>query len=168
VNDRRAFTLVEAVIVLALTGLLSVVAAVAIGSAMNGVQITSAADKLVSDLRYAQTMASGVGVWYGVSFESGTASRYYIYTTTGTLDTLVDNPGKKGSSFVVELGTDFGVTIATATIEGGSKVEFSPYQVPYTDRTGAALSGEAVITLQKSGAVRTVRITPTAGRIYTQ
>jgi len=154
--------------VLAIVGIMSVIALVALNNAMRGIQLATAADKLASDLRYAQTMASGVGVWYGVSFETNPVNRYSIYTTTGTVDTIADNPAKRGTSFIINLGTDFGVNITAATIEAGKKVEFNPYTVPYTDKLGYAITAEAVITLQRGSSSRTVRITPAAGRIYAQ
>jgi Tfp pilus assembly protein FimT len=167
VFNRAGFTFIEAVIIIAVVAILSIVTIVSINGAMRGVQITTAADRLVSDLRYAQNMASSVGVWYGVSFEVNPGNSYSVFTTTGTVDTIAKNPGNN-NSFVVNLGTDFKVTIAAATIEGGRKIEFSPYQVPYSDRNVGVISTEAVITLQQGSSTRTVRITPTAGRIYSQ
>lgn len=167
-ESKFGFTLIESVIVMAVVGILSIIVIIAINNAMSGVQLTSAADKVVSDLRYAQTMANGVGAWYGVSFEVAPGNRYYVYTTTGTIDTPAENPGKRGHSFVTNLGTDFGVTISSVSIAGGRKVEFNPYQTPYNDRTGAVLSTEGVVTLQKDSATRTVRISPNVGRIYNQ
>jgi Tfp pilus assembly protein FimT len=168
VFNRAGYTFVEALMTMVVIAILSAVVIININNAMRGIQISTAADRLVSDLRFAQTMASGAGIWYGVSFEVAPDNRYYVYTTTGTVDTLAENPGKRGSTFVINLGTDFGVTISAATIEGGKKIEFSPYQVPYNDKSGTTITSEAVITLQREGSSRTVRITPTAGRIYSQ
>lgn len=164
----RGYTIIEIIITASIFAILSVIALIAFNNAMRGIQIGTATDKLSSDLRYAQTMASGVGVWYGISFETNPVNKYYIYTTTGTVDTMADNPGKRGTSFVVNLGTDFGIIIAAVTIEGGKKVEFNPLETPYTDKLGYATTTEGVITLRRGSSNRTVRITPATGRIYTQ
>jgi Tfp pilus assembly protein FimT len=144
------------------------VAIIALAGALSGMQLSGAADKLASDLRYAQTMASGTGTWYGVSFEADPTNRYALYTTDGTTDTYVDDPAKRGKQFIVDTQTDYAVIIGSITIEGGGRIEFSPIGAPYRDKLGAVLTQEAVIGLRKGSALRTVRVTPGTGRIAVQ
>jgi prepilin-type N-terminal cleavage/methylation domain-containing protein len=165
---RKGFTVVELVIVLLVAGILAVVAGAAISSAMKGIQLSSAADRLASDLRYAQTLANNTGTWYGISFEVHPLNQYTIYTTNGTVDTIVENPAKLGSLFIINLENEHGVRISSAEIAGGNKVEFSPLGTPYNDKMGTALSNEGVVTLARDSAIKTVRITPNTGRIYIQ
>jgi prepilin-type N-terminal cleavage/methylation domain-containing protein len=167
-RGKRAYTLIEAIVTVVIFAILSVFVMIAATNAMRSAQLSNAAGKLASDLRYAQTMAGGTGTWYGVSFETAPLSQYTVYTTTGTADTIVEDPAKFGNLFIVRVNTDFGVTISGATIEGGKKVEFSPQGTPYADKTGSAILTEGVITLSKDSSARTVRITPQTGRVYIQ
>ena len=166
-RNRAGFTFIEVIITIAVIAILSVVVIVSINSAMHGIQLASAADRLVADLRYAENMAAGEGKWYGVSFEVAPTNRYTLYTTTGTVDTVINDPNKNGSSFIVNTNTLFNVTL-NANIEGGRKVEFHPFGTPYNDKTGAAISSEGLVTLTQGAGSRIVRITPVTGRIYIQ
>jgi Tfp pilus assembly protein FimT len=132
-------------------------------------QLSTAANKLASDIRYAQSMAVGSTLWYGVTFEVNPANRYRLYTTTGTADTAADDPSKFGSNFIVYVATSFAVTINSATVETRRAVEFSPLGTPYSDKNQAlGISTEGVVTLKKGTQTKTVRITPNTGRVYVQ
>ncbi len=170
---RRAFTLIELVLVMLIVIILSGVAVVSINNAIRVLRVSNACDKLAVDMRYAQTMAAATAKWYGVSFDTDPLNpsqyRYYrIYTTTGTLDTPAVNPAKLGSDLVVDLSADFDVYISSLSIGGGTKVEFSPLGIPYNDMLGSPITAEGTITVQKDASVRTVRIAPVTGRVYVQ
>ena len=167
-RGKAGFTAIELAVVIVVIAIFSIMAAVGINSALKGIQLNNAADKLAADLRYAQTMASGTAVWYGANFEVSPVNQYTIYTTNGTTDTTAENPAKLGSSFIVNTNSDFGTVISGVDIAGGSKVEFSPRGTPYNDKTGSAVSAEAVITLNLDSSTKSVRITPNTGRIYIQ
>jgi len=164
----RGFTIIEAAIMIAVVGILSVITVIVISGSISNIQLGSAGDKLAADLRYAQSMAAGEGQWYGVSFEVNPTNRYTLYTTTGTVDTVVNDPNQNGHSFIVYTNTLFNVTL-NATIEGGRKVEFSPLGTPYADKNNpTGISSEGIVTLTRGTSGRTVRITPNTGRIYSQ
>ena len=165
---RKGFTIVEAVIVMVIIGIFSTISVVVIGGAIRQIQLGGATDRMASDLRYAQTMASSTGSWYGVSVEANPLNLYTIYTTTGTKDTLADNPAKSGTSFTVNVNTNYEVLIGSVNIAGGKKVEFSPLGTPYTDRYGTALTADGTITLSKESISKTIHISPGAGRVYIQ
>ncbi len=167
-SARKAFTVTELVMVMIIMGIMSVIVIIVIANAMRGMQLASAADKLVSDLRYAQTMANGTGTWYGISFEAAPTNTYTLYTTTGTVDTVIEDPGKRGSSFSVNVNSNFGVDISNVTVEAGNKIEFNPLGTPYTDKTASAISSEASVRLSQGSSSRTVRIAPGTGRVYLQ
>ncbi|MBN3032903.1 MAG: prepilin-type N-terminal cleavage/methylation domain-containing protein [Candidatus Saganbacteria bacterium] len=167
-RNSRGFTFIELVLVLVVVMILSRSVISAIRSAIDRIRLESAADKLTSDARYAQYMATGTDVWYGISFEAA-AERYTVYTTTGTADTAVKDPADQRSNFIVNLSSLYGTNIATVTVEGGApKIEFKPDGSPWRDRTSAALTAESVITLSNGAGARTVRVTPRTGRIYSQ
>lgn len=152
----KGFTIVELIFTLIVIGILSAITAIAISRAMLGIQLSSTADRLAADLRYAQTMANATGIWYGVSFE---VNQYAVYTTEGVTDMIVDNPAKRGSNFIV--------IISGATVESGQKIIFDPLGTPYgADKF--PFTAEAVVTLRQDSSSRTVRIAPHTGRVYIQ
>lgn len=164
----------EMLMVVLIIAIISGVSMVAVSNAMRGLRLSGAADKLATDVRFAQAMAGETGVWYGISFEADPLAvplryrRYYVYTTTGTQDTAIANPAKTGSNFIIDLVSDYSIDISSVNIDGGTKVEFSPLGTPYRDRLGAAVSAEGVVTLRKDSTTRTVRIVPNTGRVYIQ
>ena len=161
--------MIELVMVLVVVAILSVSVTAAISNAIKRIQLENAADKITSDIRYAQYMATNTAVWYGVSFEVTPTNRYTVYTTTGTVDTGVADPGRSGANLVVLLSTTYSATLSSVTVEGGAaKIEFSPSGAPYRDRAGAVLTAESVVTLSNGVSTKTVRITPGTGRIYQQ
>jgi len=162
--------MIELVIVLTIVIILSRVVIVAIANQIKGIKLNNASDKLVSDLLYAQYMASGTGQWYGISLEANPTNNYSVYTTTGTIDSIVTNPADKTKNYTINLQADYGITISSVTIEGGGKhIEFRPDGVPFTDKSVTnSLSQESVVTLTNGTDNLTVRVTPNTGRVYDQ
>jgi Tfp pilus assembly protein FimT len=161
--------LIELVMVLVVVVILSVSVTAAITNAIKRIQLENAADKITSDIRYAQYMATNTAVWYGVSFEVNPINRYTVYTTTGTADTGIADPGRSGANLVVLLSATYNTTLSTVTVEGGgTHIEFSPSGSPYRDKTSSILTLESVLTLSNGVSSKTVRITPGTGRIYQQ
>ena len=169
-RNSKAFTLIELVIVLVIVVILSRVVIVAVANQIKGIRLNNGSDKLVADLLYAQYMANGTGQWYGVSLEANPTNKYSVYTTNGSIDTIVSNPSDKTKSYTINLSTDYGIMISAVTIEGGGKhVEFRPDGIPFTDKTAAnPMSQESVVTLTNGTSNIAVRITPNTGRIYDQ
>ncbi|OGC34141.1 hypothetical protein A2311_01880 [candidate division WOR-1 bacterium RIFOXYB2_FULL_48_7] len=166
---KKGFTLVELVMVIIVTAIMAVVIMVAINNALRAIQFNAATEKLVSDLRYAQAMASGNGKWYGVAFEADPTNRYSIYLLNGTSESLAENPAHLGQTLVVNLGEQFGTLISDISIEGGGTVvEINPLGVPYTDKFGYIISQESYVTISKDGQTRRIFFTPESGRIYSQ
>lgn len=167
-SKRRGFTMVELIVVIVITLILSIGSLVTISNALKSIRLVNAADKLASDLRYAQYMSGSIAKWYGVSFEADPTNQYTVYTTTGTADTVVADPARAGSDLIVNLGGDYNIKITSVSFDGGKKVEFSPNGTPYTDKNGSPLAAEGVITLSNGSASRMVRVTPNTGRVFEQ
>jgi prepilin-type N-terminal cleavage/methylation domain-containing protein len=165
---RKGFTIIELAVVLGIIAILAVVSTVAVGNIIDGLRLSNAAEKLAADLRYAQSMAHTTATWVGVSFEVDPLNQYTIYTTDGTTDVTVENPARLGSNFVVNVNTDFGVTMIVASMVGSNKVEFSPLGTPYIDKDGLLMVQEGLIILSRGSANREVRITTNTGRIFIQ
>jgi hypothetical protein len=120
-------------------------------------------------MMYARNQALSLAKWIGISFEVDPVNTYSVYQTDGTTDTVVENPSRLGTDFVIDLHDYYsGVKINAVNVSGGSQVEFHPLGTPYNDRAGAAISTEAVVTLEYQGLTRTVRITPNTGRMIVQ
>ncbi len=171
-KSSKAFTLIEVAMVIVIAIVLSAAGIAAINNVVKSIRLGNAVDKVVSDLRYAEYMANNQAVWYGVTFEAAPVNRYRVYTTTGTVDTTASpDPLKAGSTFEVYLNTDFGIQISSAEIGNGTKVEFRPDGVPFTDKNNSPtypLTTEGVVTLSNGSTTKIVRITPYTGRIYAQ
>jgi len=166
--NRKGYTMIELSIALIILAIISVIAMIAIANSMRAMSISNAANKLATDLTFAQSLAAAAGQWYGVSVEVSPLDQYTVFVTTGTADSTVDNPGKRGSPMVINLKNDYGVSISSVNIAGGNKVAFNPIGTPYNNKSGSALAAEGVITISKDLTSRTVRITPNTGRIYIQ
>ena len=163
----KGFTLIEIIVVMAIILIVGLSSTVFIGF-YKGIKLDGAANKLVSDIQYAQSLAMSSTTWYGVSFEVSPTNKYTVYSTTGTIDSAASDPAKLQSALIVNLA-DFDSTISAVLISGGGNhVEFSPLGQPFTDKTGAPLSAEAVITLVSGSYTKTVRITPNTGKVTIQ
>jgi hypothetical protein len=107
--------------------------------------------------------------WQGVAFQTAPTNSYNLYTTDGTTDTNLKKPEDTTQDFIVTLSSEYqGVTITSIDIGGGNKVEFSPYGVPYTDKTGSTIAATGQITLAGNGTTLTAYISPESGKISIQ
>lgn len=165
--QRKGYTLTELVIVISIIILLSAMAMIYIGfsRAMN---LSAVADKVAADLKYAQSLSMSTATWHGVSFEADPISRYTVFMTVGTLDSLAKDPADFSRDFVVNLSDKFSIAISSVSIGGGNRVAFSPLGAPYTAKTGSVISSEGTVILRAGSDVKTIRITPNTGRIIIQ
>ena len=148
----QGFSLLELVIVLILTGILSVYAINRWpGSSIN---LSAQADQLVADIRYTQSLAMSRGQRYRINLN---AASYSITNAAGTV--AVPHPVNNSAVALF----DTGITLTTTN----SFLVFDSNGIPYTTTTspGTPLAGDAVITLTSSGLSRTVRISPQTGRV---
>ena len=171
-RNSKGYTLVEVIIVLTIVIVLSRVVIVAVTAQIKSIKLNNAADKMVSDLLYSKTMANATGVWYGVSIEANPTNLYSVYTTNGTIDSIVIDPSDKTSPYTIPIATDYGIQISSVAITGGGKkIEFRPDGVPFTDKSQSPnnpLTSESVVTLTNGTDTRTVRVTPNTGRTFDQ
>lgn len=166
--SRKAFTIIELIVVMFVVSIISVVVMINMNS-YQGIRLDAAAKKVMVDLEYARNLALSTAKWYGVSFEADPVNRYRVYQTDGTTDTVIDDPSAPGKTFLVTLSTYFsGVKIQSTSLEGGSKIEFSPLGTPYQDKNGTAFSSHGIVTLSFNSLTKTVRITPNTGRTFVQ
>lgn len=159
------YTLIETAIIMTIVVILSLFVFININSSLRANRVNSAAAKLAADLRYTQSLATGVGAWYGVSLETDPINQYSVLQSNNS---IIENPGNLGAAFIVKVKSDYDVKISSVNIGGGKKVYFNVYGAPFLSVNGATLAAEAVITLANSGTTKTVRITSGTGRIYVQ
>ena len=162
---KNGFTIIELVIVIVLLGIMAVAVSISLAPS-SAIRLDTAAKKVAADLRYARSTAFSFAKWHGISFQADPVNIYTVYQTNGTTDATIKDPASLGSNFIVNIPALYGgVSIVSANIAGGSKVEFSPIGVPYNDIKGAAIVSAGTITLQYMGNTKTISITPNTGYI---
>ena len=166
--QRKGFSIMELVVVLAIVGILGIFAFLALDP-YKGIKLDAGAQKVAADLQYARNLALSTAKWVGVSFEVDPVNTYRVFEADDTGDTIIENPSALGKPFVVDI-EDFydGIIITQVNCGGGSKMVFHPLGIPYTDRNGSQIAGASVITLSYRGVTREVRVTPNTGRIEVQ
>lgn len=165
----RGFTLIEFVIVIAILGVMSLVAWVAIWNPIDNFRLNAATAKVLSDMRYAQHLARTRNGWYGIRFQANPTNQYNVYQTDGTTDTNVANPANPASPLVINVSDDYGsVTIGAVNIAGGDKVEFNPLGTPYNDMSGSPLAATGTVTLTSGTSNKVIQIFKDTGRVELQ
>jgi prepilin-type N-terminal cleavage/methylation domain-containing protein len=158
VNKANGFTLIEVVIVVLAIGILAVYPLIKWpGTVIN---LAAEAERLASDIRYAQSLAMTKGDRY--QFVRTSSNTYQIRSAAGTPVIL-----GQGSS-TVTLNT--GITFGTFVNLPNNLIAFDGTGAPYTDNIspGTALSATASIPITASGNTKTIVITPETGNITIQ
>ncbi len=148
----RGFTLIELVLVLLITSILSTYAIIRFPS--GSINISAQADQIVADIRHTQSLAINRGQRYRINFNS---DHYWISSADGT--TLYTHPASSSTTIFLDTGISLASTHGFLVFNG----EGTPYTNALTP--GTALAANAVITLSASGETRTIRITPETGRV---
>ena len=161
----RGFTLVELVVVLLLIAILGFVALPRLSQ--NTLELSSQAEQVATDIRYAQTLSMTRGA------ALGSQGRYCIFfTATGyqyrnngnsyaTPCTVAVNHPATGSSAAIVLA---GTAVSTANLTG-NYLEFDTKGQP---SSLAAPLSDATITLTATGGPRTVLVSPVTGKARVQ
>jgi len=161
----RGFTLVELVVVLLLVAILAFFVAPRLSQ--NTVELSSQAEQVATDVRYAQTLSMTRGA------ALGSQGRYCIFfTATGyqfrhnnnsyatPCTTAVVHPATGSATAIVLSGT--AVAIANLT---GNYIEFDTKGQP---TSFIAPAGDATVTLNATGGPRKVVISPVTGKATVQ
>lgn len=158
-NARRrsqdGFTLIELVAVLTITVILGAAVFARLPAAR--INLSGQAEQLVSDIRYAQSLAMTEGVRHCVEIDA--AGYQFKKTVTNPCDTPVVFPGNTSASISLGKGMRIVSTPATYVFDGKG----APYAFPAT-----ALAAEAVVTVNGGDGSRNVRIVPETGWVYLQ
>lgn len=154
---RRAFTLIELVAVLAVTGILAVITIPALNS-VDATRSAGAAERLARHLTFARELATTTAsnTWLVVDV---TTNRYSLLAESASLPgrsgaTTITNPGTQ-RPFVEQLGANdaVGSRIISISLEGQSEAGFDRLGRPMrTD--GTLWTSEGLISLSNSWSVR--------------
>ncbi len=105
-SSKKGFTVIELIMVILIVAILAVVVAPRI-TALYPIKLSGAAEKLASDLRYAQNLAMSKHIDHRIAFDI-TAETYAVYCYNADTDSwdLVKDPLKRGDDFIVDYTDD--------------------------------------------------------------
>jgi len=162
--DRRAFTLVETLMVVAIL-IIAALVAIPLTSSAGGVAVQAAADRVAADLEYAKSMAVTRGQSYSVAFNINTET----YSVKDQGGTVLGHPIKGGSDYAVNFAQDSrfaGVEIESVDFDSTSEIKFDYLGSPQA-ADGDDLVDRGEIILSYGSVTRAVFIEPVTGVITT-
>ncbi len=116
---RLTFTLVELLIVLAIIGIISVIAIPRFGDSLARLRVERAAQRIVNDLALAQRRARTTSASQTVIFD--------VVANTYTLQGMA-HLDRSGSEYVVDLSEEpYGAVLISADLGGDAKIIFDGY-----------------------------------------
>lgn len=172
---KRAFTLVEILVVVMILGVAAAVIVPQMGS-RDDLKATAAARMVMADLIYAQNRAISTQTRHFVSFNTSTAPYSYRLVTAMTPLTDISHPVTKAPNYLVTFGAGGtagleDVTLGTVSIEGFTTVMFDELGVPYYydpvagTTTQISTSGGSTIQVKSGTFTVTVSVEPYTGEI---
>lgn len=157
----KSFTLTELVIVIIV---ISILAGAWVAISLQPNRLIGVANKLMSDLRYAQQLAISRQVPCGISFNI-TANTYFAYV--GDINTKATDP-YSGEDFLINYNTASeykGVRLVSTNFD--NRIYFDYLGKPYGNNDNP-LSSQGTIVLQLGSNTNTVTITPNTGQVKVQ
>lgn len=165
-SRRRAFTLVEIIVVVVIIGIASLIAVPMMSSAAD-MQVRSAANRITADLDYAKSLAMTHQKSYSVVFNP-TGESYDIRETS--TDTVIADPMRPSNSYVVNFSTDSRlsrVNIAGSNFDSdiSNAITFNYLGSPYSGKGVTTAMSSGRITLQADNFTLYVDIEPVTGYV---
>lgn len=166
---RRAFTIIELAIVIALLAIVAITVNIVFrGSAAH--MLDGASQKMASDIRYAQNLAVTHRDWYGIRFNKS-QNDYYLfrYDIASVSEEAVQDPARLGEDFKVNLQEHYtGVSISELLCNSSifyDYIIFSADGVPSNNLGGEFLSRSDIKISSDSGASRWIYVEPRSGKV---
>jgi prepilin-type N-terminal cleavage/methylation domain-containing protein len=159
--NRKGFTLIELVIVIVLIGIIAAFVAPKLGD-VTSTKAGSFADKLRSDIRYAQNLAMSQNLRYRVYFNTAPSPNpgYAVVNdangngTWGEVGEVALDPAGSGNlSITLNAGQYAGITFSAVGFSG-NYIEFNSLGIPF-DNAGA-LTVNKNVTISPGGTIVTV------------
>ena len=145
---RRAFSLMELVVVLAIIAIAAAIAAPRYANAIARYRAETAARRVAADLAYARALAQQTSSNQTVAFDPATD----VYTLAG-----VDDPDRPGQPYPVALaGRPYHADLAAASFGGAKSVTFDGFGTPSVGGTVTVRVGDYVYTLTVEAETGTV------------
>ena len=169
-HQKRAFTLVEIIIVVVILGIAAAIAIPMVSNAAD-IRVRAAANKIAADLDYVKSMAITHQKKYLAIFDESNNS-YEVRVEPFGLSDVIDHPVNPGP-FSVDFSTDGNldrVNIASADFDSGSSVSnvltFDYLGSPYSGTTTPLASGQIILQDKQSGNFKLyVNIEPVTGYV---
>ena len=128
-GERRAYTLVELLIVVVIMGIVAAVGIPLFGESLAKINVEAAAERIRADLELARRHAINTSTSQAVEFDSDG------YALPG-----MEDPDHPGQPYYVNLtGDQYGVTLDSVGFGGDAKIVFNRHGMP--DSTGSVVIG---------------------------
>ena len=160
----KGFSLMELILVLGIIGVLSLVL-ISRARVVPAVRLSSAVDRVISDMRFTQRLSVTRHAIYGVFFDIP-ADLYYVFEGDDTTD-QISNPHDLGP-FVNQLnqGIFKNVRIDSASFDGSQIVKFNVFGEPLMGDTNDTMVVLGEVVLSNGISTRTIFIEPGTGHIH--
>jgi len=162
-NSARGFTLLETVLTLFVLSTLALIALPQMAGAIQNFRMNSAAQKMLSDIRYVRELALSRHGTFGIQVNVADNS-YQLFSLSGGTKTVLTDPMRRGSMLVdFDLLAQYsGVSIGAVDFcEAGGctavDLRFNSFGVP-SDSAGTVMASAATIALSAGGTTRTIRV----------
>ncbi len=175
---RKGFTLIEAIIAILISGILSAIAVLTLPNTA-GMSLDMAARRVQSDIRYIQSLAVSTQRWTGITF-SAASDNYALYSDgldDGVSDpsgwAIISDPLTRGN-YIIQLnsGEFAGIDLNTVYFNGDdNSLVFDRWGNPYSyTGSGApvALNNPAGVRLTSASGTIDLVVERGTGRVYTQ
>ena len=165
---KRGFSFLELVIVLAIAGIIAVIALPRIAG-VGSMGVDMVRDKVLADLRYVREYAVNRNDRTRVTFLIG-QDRYvaevFDASVEGEWRILEDPTTREDFDIRIGQGQYKDTELVGVSFNGGNIIEFDSYGAPFAG--GGPLTGTGVVTMRGSGSVKIVGVfvEPVSGRIY--
>lgn len=162
-HRNHGFTIVELIVTIVIISILAFVFITKFSFAPSS--LTAAREKMISDIRYAQSLAVNRGGRYGVEFQPGT-DKYSVYINSPA--TKIKDPAHLTSDLIVDYPNDkkfSNIDLVSANFDGSTSLEFDWRGIPHSG-AGSPLVSEGTVVISNPSGSTTIRITPQTGRIY--
>lgn len=163
IKEKNGFTMLDLMMVIAIMSIFSVMAIPRL-TALYSVKLFGVANKLASDIQYAQQLAISKQVRCGLSFNPGTDS-YFVYEDTTA--TKAKDPYTRGDFIVDYQAEDSYKGVDLLNTNFGDRIEFDPLGKPYSD-ANSPLAANGIVVLQAQGDSRNIVIKPNTGATKVQ